>query len=130
MESKIVSLINELTPVNDLVDGRVYPQAVPETGTLPAITYAVISSDFGIEFDGQNEISQVRIQLQPWSEKYSTSKTITKELIKFFGGYSGVKDDVRFHSIFVSSAVDLYNSDLKEYGNNIDLIINYEEITA
>lgn len=128
METRIVSLLENDAAISALVSDRIYPNAVPETGSVPAIIYTMISDNREKDFDGSNEIIKQRLQLSVWSKSYATSKQITKEIIRLFDSYKGEYDGIKFHSIFLENAVDLFDHDTNQSGNNVDLIINYEEL--
>lgn len=68
-----------------LVSNRVYPLALPQAVTRPAITYREISS---VPIDGQNRLYRKRLQLSFWAASYDGADALATQGKAALRGYA------------------------------------------
>lgn len=74
-----------------LISTRVYPNKLPETVTLPALTYQRIDSPRVHTHDtsGATGTAYPRFQFDAWATTYASAKAITDALRAALNGYRG-----------------------------------------
>ena len=72
-----------------LVSTRVYPVALPQGATLPAVTYQRVSTVRRRTFGAPRLGRQARFQFTVWASSYADREAIALQLIAALEGYSG-----------------------------------------
>lgn len=74
-----------------LVGTRVYPNRLPQSGTLPALTYQRIDSPRIATHDtaGASGTARPRFQFDCWGATYATCKAVSDALRAALNGYRG-----------------------------------------
>lgn len=111
--------------VSTLVDDRVYPLHLPQSPTLPALTYQVISR---VPTEANTEIFEVRIQFDCWSSNYDQAQTLAvaiKRSLRFYR--QADNDDNMILSIYDANQSDGYEDEQEIWRVIVDVIaIVYE----
>lgn len=74
-----------------LVGTRIYPQRLPQTPTLPAVTFFRVSGPTIQDFDGTAK-TRARFQLDCWAEgdtAYADAHEVADQVIAALDGYGG-----------------------------------------
>lgn len=125
--------------VSDLVGTRIYPDALLQGCTLPAVVYTKISTEREHELSDVTRLSHTRIQFDCYSNKTGgriaangVAAAIQKSGIC---AYRGTTDGIAFQSIQIDSG-DSYGSEPPSDGNqehryitSFDLRVSYLEST-
>ena len=91
--------------VNGLVSGRVYPNKLPQTVTMPALTYQRIDTPRVHSHDssGSAGTAYPRIQFDCWAASYASAKSLSDALRGALNGYVGTMGTV--NPVMVQSAL-------------------------
>lgn len=73
-------------PLNALIGGRVYPNELPESPTLPAVVYQVISAPRSYTQDGDAGVAMTRFQLHIHADTYADVRSVKNALLAAYSG--------------------------------------------
>ena len=76
-----------------LISDRIYPVALPQTPTLPAVTYMRVSAPTLQDFSGTIK-RLARMQFDAWSTSYDEAHQVNDALIAALDNYSGLMGGV------------------------------------
>ena len=115
-----------------LVTARIYPIYLPESATLPAITYQIISKSDVNTADGPVGLVTQRIQFTCFATTYIDAIALATAVRAAIGGYSGTTGSIVFRSILLTDQGDIPmispDSDShRRYGRRVDFEIWNEE---
>lgn len=102
--------------VTALVSSRVYPVKLPQSATLPAVTYQRISTVREGAMGADSDIVRVRVQVTSWADSYSGVKSLSEAVRAALQRYSGTSAAVDVRDCFLDSELDLYGEDESEAG--------------
>ena len=116
-----------------LVSTRIYPLAVPQTGSFPAITYQRISGSHVRSHSGPSGLSVARYQLTCWASTYAGAKALAEAVREAMDAVSGTWNSIAVGASFLDSDGDTEQltpaSDTRTYGVRQDYEIHYAEST-
>ena len=104
-------LINDAN-VSSLVATRVYPQVLPESPTLPAITYQTVLGGEISANDGGLGLHRIRVQIDVLDDSFTDLKTLVNHVKEALVAYKGTSATVTLVIPMVLSEVDLYDYEL------------------
>lgn len=114
--------------VSGLVGQRIYPIAMPQGTTLPAITYQRVSTVRIGSKQGPTGMAQPRLQINCWSKSYGDAKALADAVRVALDGYRGLMGGaVDVWETVVGTDVDLYEEDLGIYHVAVDVTIWHRE---
>jgi Protein of unknown function (DUF3168) len=113
MEEAIIDKLLASSGVTALVQTRVYPGTRAQGSALPAIVFNMISANPSYSDDGEDGISEARIQLDCWGASYSSAKKTARAVKAALSAFQGVVSGVNIRYI----ALDLEH-DLREAGGD------------
>ena len=127
-------LIADSTVVG-LVEKRIYPNMVPQSAAMPAITYQQISGVRDHVMAGAVGLVKSRYQINCWAASYSGAKDVSEAVRKQLDGYSGTIDSCEISCIMLDNENDIPqvspgSEKLTRYGKYLDFIIWYKESTV
>lgn len=93
IEASIYSYLTSQASITNLVSTRVYPVALPENPTLPAIRYTLISSPHEHNLEGLS-LKRARVQFDCWSEDHSETIDIAAALLSLLDTFQGTMGTV------------------------------------
>ena len=116
MEAGLISLLVANNGVHALVGGRIYPLLLPETPTLPAVTYQVISTVPVYSLDGAAGAQKVRIEFNAWANTYGECKQVSAAIRTTLESYRGALTDSTFvATVAVVNSTDYYDDTARLY---------------
>lgn len=125
-----VHLLADLT-LSSLIDDRIFIIKLPQTITIPAITYQRVSNARPQTLDqDETGLSMPRFQFDIYAEDYSTAKSIMIALrnsLLGFRGEFGTLDKIAVQGILFEHEQDDYEPETELYRLTVDYRIMYAE---
>lgn len=118
------------TSITSLVDLRIYPLLMPQTGQLPAIVYQRISSQRTAAHEGPAKVVVARYQFDAFAPLVATAQAIVDAIRLACDGFSGLLggvDGVMVASILADDEQMFYDDETRTKRVVIDLMITYYE---
>ncbi|MEZ4684198.1 MAG: DUF3168 domain-containing protein [Caldilineaceae bacterium] len=117
------ALTNDATVVG-LVTARVYPHKLPQSPTLPAVTYQLVSR---VPTEANTELFDCRVQLDCWSGTYAGATTLAIAVLNALRFYRKGDGGNTLLSIYDSNYIDDYDDEREIYRVIVDVIAMYHE---
>lgn len=112
--------------VNALTSTRVYPYHLPQSPTLPAVTYQIISR---VPTEANTEIFETRLQLDCWASTYDGAHTLAnlvQSSLRFYRVQDG--DNNMILSIYDANQGDAYDDEQEIWRVIVDVIAIVHEV--
>jgi len=116
-------LIQEITEV----EGRIYPQKLPQDPDFPAITYNLISTNRSYSHSGDTNTPVKLIQIDCWADRYGPAKQVAAKVVAKLSGYLGLVSETEVGQLHLSNEMDDYNEDTGWYKIPLDFNFGYYE---
>jgi hypothetical protein len=110
--------------VAGLVGTRVYPQKLPQSPTLPAITYSIVSR---VPTEANTELFECRLQIDTWATSYAGSNALAIATLKALRYYRRADGGNTLLSIYDSNYIDGYEDEREIWRTIVDVIAIYHE---
>lgn len=126
IEQGIYSLLRNDAGVAALAGTRVFPVLLPESPTLPALTYQVVggSSDQTFETSGYQRL---RVQLDCWGESYADAVTLRAAVSKAVDGYQGPLSDGTFLlDAQTLQTADFFEQEARQYRAMLEVYLYFD----
>jgi len=98
-DESLYARLSTYAPLTALVSTRIYPMSLPQTPTLPAITYYRINAPTEhIMGETASSIERAGYRIQCWGTSYTSARAVAAEVIgalDAFAGYLGGAGGVR-----------------------------------
>lgn len=117
------ALTNDAT-VSGLVVARVYPQKLPQSPTLPAATYQIVSR---VPTEANTELFDCRVQIDCWAGTYAGASTLAAAVLAALRFYRKSDGGNTLLSVYDSNYIDDYDDDREIYRVIVDVIAIYHE---
>jgi len=131
VDAGLVALLLRDSSVRSLVSNRIYPMVLPQQGTLPAITYQMISHGRTRLARGRGTCPYAVVQLSCWGRQYSVAAQVANTVDLALDGYIGnvvvTTDTLRMLSVFVIGRAPFYDKDDNIHWHTLDVRIMYSE---
>jgi hypothetical protein len=131
VETAIVALLKANEALASLVADRIYPNFVPQSAAMPAITYQMISGTTDYDADSYDALNHPRMQIVCWGSTYNSASIVKRALKAIINGYKGTVDSITIQAIFIEDENDMPNlsdsEQLTRFGKRIDIIIWHNE---
>jgi len=130
IEAALYYELTNSTDITDIVSTRIYPLALPQQVSLPAISYFRVT---GPRYHGQGTdpgVARPLIQISCWGESYSDVREIAEEIRKLFQDFAGTMGGaggVEVLSVSYEGDADFYEDETKTYHIALDFIFNHIE---
>ena len=120
------------TILSSVAGGRRYWVRAPQSlSTLPYIVMNRVSGNRDYHLKGASRYVQSRIQVDVYSDSYSSAKTTARAVRDAVSGFAGTVGGVQIQRIYVDSERDLPADDVGEitelFRTSIDLMIHHDE---
>lgn len=102
----LYSILSNAPSVTGLVGTRIYPVIVPEDVSKPALAYQVISERRRYIMQGQDAVTDSRVQITIVAESVQQMDTVAQALRNLLSGYKGVVQNKRIHLIELTNETD------------------------
>jgi hypothetical protein len=116
-------LVGQLREVGG-ADDRVYRRRLPETATLPAISYTRISTVPEYTHDGDSRLPAIRYQVDCWADNPDTADEMT---VGLYERLSGTRQPGA-QAVFIDNDLDDEDSESATYRRVLDVIITWAEL--
>jgi len=117
--------------MTDLVGTRIYPLALPQGSTLPAVTYQKVSQVRNRTLGNSGlKIARARFQISCWAASYADVKEMAervKSVLQDYNGLMGGNGGVWVLDANIIGERDIYEPEVDVYHLPIDVMICYEE---
>ena len=127
IEAGVVTRLNAVTAVTDLVSTRIYADTLPDGETHPAIIYQLISTipfDSNLNSDGGK--FQSRIQLTLISDTKAQTVTLSDAVKTALQRFQGAASDVTILDSRLENIFDQFDLETDQTGRIIDFLIYWE----
>ena len=108
-----------------MLSTRVYPSHLPQSPTLPAVTYAIVSR---VPTESNTQIFETRVQLDCWATTYDAAHALAnlvQKSLRFYRKTDGSGN--RILSIYEANQGDAYDDEQEIWRVIVDVIaIVYE----
>lgn len=122
-EFLFTALTNDGT-VAGLVSTRVYPHKLPQSPTLPAVTYRIISQ---VPTEANTELFDARIQLDCWGATYAASAALGVAVPQALRYYRKSAGGNTVLSIYDANKGESYEDEREIWRTIIDMMAMYHE---
>lgn len=112
-----------------LAGSRIYPNALPQGVTLPAIRYFQVSDPPERTHSGPSKLAHPRYQLDCFAdgdEAYRDAVTLADQVIALVDGYVGTMGAFTVHAGFREDKRDNFDPETGRHWVSVDAIIWYE----
>ena len=99
------------TAIRDLVSARIYPNSVPQTAALPAITYQVVSIARGHHLTATDGVNSARVRFVVCTKNVIDGETIAEAVRQRFDGFHGTLSTSTGGSVAVVETLAMNESD-------------------
>lgn len=117
----LYSRLSTETGVAALVSTRVYPVLMPQSPTLPAISYQRISNT---EQDGTSTLRVTRYQVDCWDDDYAGVQTLADAVRGALEEWTDTNQSPAVKMTRVVGEIDDYESETGLYRVSIDVMCN------
>ncbi len=124
LDEFIFAALTEDATVAGLVAARVYPQKLPQSPTLPAITYGIVSR---VPTEANTELFDCRIQLDCWASSYAGATALALATLSALRYYRKSDAGNTLLSIYDSNYIDDYDDEREIWRVIVDVIAMYHE---
>ena len=134
VEEALYSILSNDTEVAALVSARIYPNLLPESATLPALTYQELTGPRQHTMDGPVGTVRFRFQINCWASTYAVADELSTEVRKALDDYSGTVESQYIHFVEMLDEADAMENIagldvIKKYGKRLDFYIWANELT-
>lgn len=109
-----------------LVSNRIHWIVAPQAVAAPYMILSVISSVPGYTMNGQDALTESRVQVDIYAKTYAAAKSIAAQVKSALSGFRGTISGVLFDGIFIASERDTFTDDASPsdlLGVSIDLMV-------
>jgi len=89
LRQAVYARLTNSTALTALVGTRIYEGALPQSATLPAVTYSLASRPYGHNLAGSDGTSQARVRLSAWSFTESGADQVGETIRGRYDGIAG-----------------------------------------
>lgn len=125
LEQAVFNRLSTYASLMALVSTRIYPLALPQNGTYPAVTYFRVSSP-RIRTFGTNLGASTRLQVSCWARSYLAAKGVADQVIAALDGFSGTLGGVGGVPVLaldLDNETDIYEPETGLYHVPLDFTI-------
>ena len=128
VEAAVYSILSSDSAVDTLVDGRVYPKRLPQSPTLPAVTYFRVGAQRSSVMGNDTGIVRKRIQVSSWGKTYAAVNELAEAVRNAMQRKRGTFAGVEIIDIFVDGdASEMFEDDVEIYQAPTDYEVIYRE---
>lgn len=128
VETELVAVMGGNAAVAALVGTRIYPVALPQNATLPALVYQELNTVFRLRADGDSGQRESRFQVSVWAEGSATTgyaqiKAGRAALVGALQGYAGGSVD----RVSVEGAGDDFDPETGWFREAVTVLVHWRE---
>lgn len=113
--------------ITGLVVQRVYPNALPQNPTYPAITYNQVSGVRVRNLKGPSGTAQPRISINAWASTYLGARSLADAIRQRIDGYSGLMGSTVVGNVILDNEIDFFEDQVLVHRVLQDYFIFNEE---
>lgn len=115
--------------VSGLVGARMYPTALPQNATFPAISYQLVSEIRTPTMLHPDTLPEARVQIDAWGKTFAQAHAVAEALRECLDGFRGQMDSPGIYvgGIFADTGRTFYESEPELHRVSRDYIIHYGE---
>ncbi len=126
IEEGLYAYLSTYLDLTALIKKRIYPQQIPESATIPAVTYFKVSTERPrSSIGGHDSITNTVFQISIFGLTYAEVEAIGDQVHAALLNYSGLMGTVAVQGCFCVSEIDGYDDTAKEYYQYIDYQITH-----
>lgn len=126
LDPQLVAYLKDHAGLSALVDGRIYPDVLPDPHTLPALVYQRVSRPRDVTHDGPLPEAQSRYQIDVWGHSRKSVRTVALELSRALLGFSGYMGTTHVAIPSQPQEIDMYETETGYYRELTEFIIWHE----
>jgi hypothetical protein len=128
LESDLYAALIADATLAGIIDGRVYPQLIPQDSDLPALAYQRISGQADTVHAGDNGFRRARIQITATAATYSQAKQLQDALTTALHGINGALGggSTLVQYCKLSNVIDGYGTNARQQTVRLDFSIFYK----
>ena len=127
LEAAIYSILSTDLDIIALVGTRIYPLVLPQDATLPAITYARVSTERESAFVTDPGLSTARIQVDIWGISALSVMAVSEEVRSALHRYRGTIASVQIDESHIDNEILMYEPETEIYHIVLDFMILHLE---
>ena len=127
LEAAIYSILSADLGLKALVSTRIYPLLLPQNATLPALTYARVSTERESAFVSDPGLSTARIQVDVWGDTVSSVQNVAEEVRGALHRYKGTIAAVVVEESHIENEVMMYEPETEIFHIVLDFSILHRE---
>jgi hypothetical protein len=131
IQAAIVTIMKNFAPLNNIVQGRIFPHPADENVSYPFVSYQRISANEDHGLGGSHGVIRARFQITAWSDNFDEALKVEQQvrmaLVAFSGTVttpSGYVETIQ--EIFSWGNQELYDAKARVFYLPLDLEIAYE----
>jgi len=127
LETVLQTRLTTFAGLTPLVGTRVYPLKLPQTPTMPSVTYQRIDGPRESGIAGEHGMAHPRIQVDSWASTYGGAKAVAEQVRAALQRWSDATTTPAILDSFIAGDVDIYESDVELNRVSMDFIIWHRE---
>lgn len=132
MLTHLYNILTDTSSLTAIVDDRIFPIHLPQSATLPAITFQQISSTHDYHIAGAAGVTTARVQIDCWANSPTEACDAGEAIRQTLQGTSGMWDTTEVLFVQLDSCQDMAEppqdgSDQWIYRRSSDYLIKYRE---
>jgi len=127
LETVLQARLSTFAGLMPLVGPRVYPLRLPQTATMPAVTYQRIDGPRESGIAGEHGMAHPRIQVDSWALTYGGAKAVAEQVRAALQRWSDATTTPVVLDSFIGGEIDIYESDVELNRVSMDFIIWHRE---
>ncbi len=130
IEDAVLAYLKSYAGLTALVGSRIYPEEVPETEKLPAVTYILVSSEFVHTLDGKATLERPVYQYTAYADTKAAARAVAAQISLALSDYHGTLSGVVVQKIELqnemSTLISSGDGTVKTYTHDLEFEITYE----
>lgn len=116
VEEAVKARLGAVSGVTSLISTRVYPVKLPQSATLPAVTYQRVSTIRENAMAADPGVARTRLQVTCAADSYSGLKAVTEAVRAALQRYRGTVGGVVVLDVFLDNETDLFGEEENDAG--------------
>ena len=112
----IYYILRNTAGVSNYVSARIFPQKVPYSETMPAITYFIIDTNPNNTKNGVSTYDYIRCQITSFGTTYAQAQDLATEIRNALDYKSGTFEGVEIDKCFFEDANDVFDDKFGDDG--------------
>lgn len=130
MIADLVGYLGQTIAVSNIVAARIYPGVLPQSPSLPALTFSQISAVRTYALEGDLHKARSRFQIDCWATTVKASHQLADAVRHTLSGFQGSMSGTQVHCITLDNELELFENEAGTVGTYRvlqDYIISYLE---